>query len=62
MKPRTGSLTDIASSVMTNKSEKEIERIKKESVVRRSGTLEDQISNMMRPKPPEKPESQEENS
>lgn len=53
MKPREGSLTDIASSIMTNKSEKELERIKQEKIVRRSGTLEDQISSMWAPKPQE---------
>lgn len=55
METRKGSLTDVATSVIVNKSEKEIEKIRQEQIVRRTGTLEDSISNMINPK-------QEENS
>lgn len=55
METRKGSLNDVATSVIVNKSEKEIEKIRQEQIVRRTGTLEDSISNMINPK-------QEENS
>jgi len=59
MRAKSGSLTDIASSVMTNKSERELEKIKKESIVRRRGTLEDQITQMYAPKPQQQEEKSE---
>jgi len=59
MRAKSGSLTDIASSVMTNKSERELEKIKKESIVRRKGTLEDQITQMYAPKPQQQEEKSE---
>lgn len=46
METRKNSLTDMAASVMINKSEKEIEKIRQEGIVRRTGTLESAITHM----------------
>ena len=46
METRKNSLTDMAAGVMTQKSDKEIQAIRKEQIVRREGTLEHQITHM----------------
>lgn len=46
METRKDSLTDVAAGIMTNKSEAEIEKMRQEAVVRRTGTLEDAIAGM----------------
>lgn len=46
METRKDSLTDVATGIMTNKSEAEIEKMRQEAVVRRTGTLEDAIAGM----------------